>query len=209
MPGSWVIGARADCDLVVDVAAVSGRHCRLTGEPGRLFLEDLRSTNGTFVNGGRLTPERPVPLGPDDVVPLGSHALDLRGVLARIEEGALAPLEFLGQAIVIGRSSACARVVERPMVSSRHARLFEQAGEILIEDLGSANGTSVNGKRIDRATAVRSGDTIGLGSYTLSLTVPGPEPSPGPQSTAPGVIRERDQDPAPGVWPLLALLAQA
>ena len=114
---------------------------------------------------------------------------------------------------MVGRTAASDRVIDQPMVSSRHARLFQAGNEILIEDLNSANGTFVNGKRIDRATAVRPGDKIGLGSHSLTLAVPIPArplevPSPGPPRAAeasPPSVEPLIRNP----WPLVALVAQA
>jgi pSer/pThr/pTyr-binding forkhead associated (FHA) protein len=54
-------------------------------------------------------------------------------------------------------------------VSRKHAVLIEQDGEILIEDLGSLNGTFVNRKRIDSATRLQSGDEVQIGKYRLSF----------------------------------------
>jgi len=51
---TWVIGAAPHCDIVVDAPTVSGTHCRLTRRDGDYSLEDLGSTNGTFVNGTRI-----------------------------------------------------------------------------------------------------------------------------------------------------------
>ena len=59
MPTSWLIGSAAGCTIVVEHATVSGRHCRLTLDREGYLLEDLGSTNGTYVNGRRLAgPER-------------------------------------------------------------------------------------------------------------------------------------------------------
>jgi pSer/pThr/pTyr-binding forkhead associated (FHA) protein len=56
LPGSVkTVGRATRADFVVDAALVSRFHCRLTATPaGTLELEDLRSTNGTFVNGARV-----------------------------------------------------------------------------------------------------------------------------------------------------------
>jgi hypothetical protein len=67
---SWVIGAAPDCDLVVDVPTVSSRHCRLIEGPTGFLLEDLHSTNGTYVNGYRIA--KRVSVQPSDVILLGS-----------------------------------------------------------------------------------------------------------------------------------------
>ncbi len=51
---SWIIGAAAGCQIVVEAPTVSSRHCRLTQSGSGLVLEDLNSTNGTFVNDQRV-----------------------------------------------------------------------------------------------------------------------------------------------------------
>ena len=45
-----VLGRHPDCDVVVDVGAVSRRHAQLVQVDGQYYLEDLKSRNGTFVN---------------------------------------------------------------------------------------------------------------------------------------------------------------
>jgi pSer/pThr/pTyr-binding forkhead associated (FHA) protein len=213
MPNSWIVGARSECDLVVDVASVSGRHCRLSRDEAGFFLEDLKSTNGTFLNGLRLPPNERAPLKRDDAVHLGSHALDVRGLLAKLDSGPEGSLEFHGRDLVLGRSPTCDRSIDQPMVSSRHARLFRSAEQILIEDLSSANGTFVNGRRIESATAVSPGDTIGLGSYTLTLattTQENPLETPRPDTSQdPDAGRKSLHHPDAGAWSVVALLAQA
>jgi hypothetical protein len=68
--------------------------------------------------------------------------------------------------IVVGRSRDCDVVLEDASVSGRHARLAWKDGRILVEDLGSANGTWLAGDKIDRAT-VRPGDDVRLGNCTI------------------------------------------
>ncbi len=48
------VGRAARADFIVDAALVSRLHCRLTATDDRLEVEDLKSTNGTFVNGKRI-----------------------------------------------------------------------------------------------------------------------------------------------------------
>ena len=65
----WVIGRASGCDLVVNLPEVSSRHCALTETPQGFVLEDLGSSNGTYVNGQRLT--APTPVRRSDRITLG------------------------------------------------------------------------------------------------------------------------------------------
>lgn len=58
-----VVGRRRDCDLCILSAEVSRRHCVLRTENGRVHVEDLDSSNGTFVNGSRVVGKQVVKPG--------------------------------------------------------------------------------------------------------------------------------------------------
>ncbi|QRN94828.1 DUF4388 domain-containing protein [Archangium violaceum] len=71
--------------------------------------------------------------------------------------------------IVIGRSSELDMVLVEDMVSRKHARIIVNgAGQISIEDLGSTNGTFVNGEKVKQAT-LKEGDRILIGTSILKL----------------------------------------
>lgn len=53
--------------------------------------------------------------------------------------------------------------------SSRHARLWVDAGRLWVEDLGSTNGTQVNGQAISAATGLRPGDRVQVGRTVLEV----------------------------------------
>lgn len=75
-------------------------------------------------------------------------------------------------AIVIGRAPDCDVRLDEPTVSSRHARLRWEGTQIVVEDLGSANGTWVGGQRVTSAR-VRAGDEVVLGGASLPWSEPG------------------------------------
>ncbi|NOZ87334.1 MAG: Flp pilus assembly complex ATPase component [Deltaproteobacteria bacterium] len=77
--------------------------------------------------------------------------------------------EFERTQVIIGRSSDCNLVLPAGSVSRRHAKLVVHEGRVVIADLGSANGTLVNGKRIAKPKVVHSGDIVTLGDYTLQV----------------------------------------
>lgn len=91
----------------------------------------------------------------------------------------------------IGSAADCDLVVDRPTVSARHCRLTRDAEGHLLEELGSANGTYVDGRRITSSARVRPQDRI-----TLGLNVPLPWPDddwpPGTRILRVGRAREND-----------------
>jgi DNA-binding winged helix-turn-helix (wHTH) protein len=74
--GEHIAGRDAECSLVVDGTTVSRHHARITVAHGAASIEDLDSTNGTFVNGARISAA--TRLVPGDVFALGSEVLRVR-----------------------------------------------------------------------------------------------------------------------------------
>ena len=67
----------------------------------------------------------------------------------------------------LGRSRQCDIVVDDPNVSRTHAELRPRGGSWVLTDLGSTNGSSVNGRRVDAPTVVKPGDEIELGTAAM------------------------------------------
>ena len=81
--------------------------------------------------------------------------------------GAIYPLE--GDQLIIGRDAASSVAISDAEVSRKHARLNFQGGKYVIEDLGSTNGTFVNGQRLSGATVLKSGDVVSLGEQIVLM----------------------------------------
>lgn len=72
--------------------------------------------------------------------------------------------------VELGRGLAGSPELADPAISRRHARLaFDAAGHLTIEDLGSSNGTLVNGSPISGVTLLYTGDVIDLGDSTIHV----------------------------------------
>lgn len=68
---------------------------------------------------------------------------------------------------VIGRSSGADITIADETVSRRHAEFRGERNELELEDLGSSNGTTLNGNDMVGAVTLHDGDFVGLGSATL------------------------------------------
>jgi pSer/pThr/pTyr-binding forkhead associated (FHA) protein len=72
--------------------------------------------------------------------------------------------------VTVGRGGGCALVLsDDTYVSQLHARLFQQNGEGYVEDLGSTNGTYVNGKQITGVTRLKRGDHVQFGQTVAEV----------------------------------------
>lgn len=167
------IGREADNDVVVSLPTVSGYHARVLweGKPGVLIVEDLGSSNGTAVGSPERKVTRAVVLSTETIY-LGTHPIAAAPLLERLESPVTVRMTLRGDQAVLGRNADCDVVVDHASVSGRHARLVRSGDQILVEDLGSTNGTFVGGQRIDRTQAIRPGDAIVLGSQILVLDAP-------------------------------------
>jgi hypothetical protein len=72
---------------------------------------------------------------------------------------------------IIGRSRQCDVVLEDPNVSRQHAEIRPRGGSWAISDLGSTNGSVVNGRRIDGTEVLKPGDEIEIGTSTMTFEV--------------------------------------
>lgn len=174
-------------DIAINDPEVSRQHCELIRTSESYEINDLGSKNGTFVNGKRIYSY--VQLVNGDTIGLG-ETVTLRFELAsqrpietnrpsiRVHKG---PGSIVGQVFeldrsisVIGRSTDCDIFIDETETSRRHCKMTETSdGQYKIRDLGSTNGTFINGKRLSSSHKLTPGDQIGLGEYvTLVFEVP-------------------------------------
>jgi ABC-type multidrug transport system ATPase subunit/pSer/pThr/pTyr-binding forkhead associated (FHA) protein len=169
---------------VISNGVISGTHARLELIGGVLYIQDLSSTNGTFVNQQRINPGssvailgKSVSLAGQIQISVGTQSIDTNGPRSssRADQG-LADLgtRILTQlkqkkSIVLGRADTCDVVVDNNQISRAHAKITTAGGKYFIEDLGSMNGTFVNGIRLNGKVPLGSSDTIILGRIRFTL----------------------------------------
>jgi hypothetical protein len=75
--------------------------------------------------------------------------------------------DFKQESIIIGRDEAADVFIDNPSVSRRHAEIRLSDEGWVVDDLGSSNGTFLDGSRIDTARSIGLGDEIGFGKFTI------------------------------------------
>ncbi len=90
-----------------------------------------------------------------------------------IVEGRDAGIQFeVDRTVVLGRDPSAGVVLADEEVSRRHASLTLEGGRVLVEDLGSTNGTFVNGQLLKEPRGLEAGDKIRIGRTILQVSVP-------------------------------------
>ena len=177
------IGRDPRSALVLSDPQVSAQHAQIVRQANRYVLYDLNSTNGTFVNGQRITQHllregdricvgtteivfraKEVPAGrpAPSVAPMAGEAY----LSAKSGPYAGTRLRLKGPVTALGRDPSCDIVLADDKVSRHHAEIRLEASGYTIYDLQSRNGTLVNRQRIERQT-LRDGDEIQIGQSIL------------------------------------------
>lgn len=194
-----VIGRNDDCDVIIPDTRISRHHAKLWQDNGVLYVQDLNSTNGTFVNGNpthgltRLQTGDVVQLTADDqlarfrVAPANRGTIKIKPItqLHQLKTPHLAavlqPLNAhlprievpISGSLNIGRATDNHIVIAQPQISSKHCCIQADAyGNLTLIDLGSSNGTFVDhfNQRISQ-TLVQTGQTIYLADQSIAYRI--------------------------------------
>ena len=190
------LGRDTACEVPIDPIAfpkVSGVHARIESTPRGFVLVHLSQSNKTLLND---TPvETSSLVKPGDWIRLGftgptieileiaaSQEPPVRATgfnatvladsrqLAMLRGSARTQRFELGNGGVIGRDAKVAQYqLDHPHVSRNHASLALRGDGVVLADLGSSNGTYVNGVRLSRPTTLNPGDRIDIGPFALQF----------------------------------------
>ena len=190
-----VIGRNPDCSIQVLDALVSRRHAALRWYEGGFVVTDLGSVNGVVLNGQRIQQTAPLEDGDQFIVgPLSfrfersAAETTLAVSIVRGFDDLSAPVlrmpylevvtgpqrgmrfELDQESMTIGRPARGQQfdiLLRDHAVSRPHARIERSEGGFTLTDIGSANGTLVNNRRIHQSTQLQDGDAIIFGEAVL------------------------------------------
>ncbi|HEY7454365.1 MAG TPA: FHA domain-containing protein [Thermoleophilaceae bacterium] len=171
-PDGLTLGRAEDNDLTLDGERVSRRHARIERRNGGFVILDLGSRHGTAVNGTAVG-DRPAALSPGDLIELGGERLRFlvgegtRMASRELPATSIQSVRLDGDRLTVGRDPGNDLVLDDPNVSRFHAELTRLDGGTEVADLGSRNGTRVDGVMIEQRDRLRPGAAIGIGPYRL------------------------------------------
>ena len=181
------VGVSRNCSIPITDSFASTEHAQLSSSAGRWLLRDLDSTNGTYVNeqrvvGCELLNGDVLQIGATHLLfcSLGRSRLGVRIDMAALIDEPDAPLGWLvplvgehqrntlllDDGMVLGSASSASVVFRDDFLSAEHARFEMNKDRWQLVDLGSTNGTRVNGVKIGCADLI-DGDRVALGCLEL------------------------------------------
>ncbi|GAB4293421.1 MAG: hypothetical protein Kow0090_07760 [Myxococcota bacterium] len=193
------VGRDPSNDIVLNAPSVSRRHARIYIWEGKYCIEDLGSSNGVYVNGHKIS--EAVAIDPSCRIDVGGFELSFGAAPAPAAGGTnisqimrqrpatspavssirliglsepvrdqVFPLPVMGEATV-GRADTNSVAIHHNSISRNHARIIVGGGKVVVQDLGSSNGTYVNGQKISKQDAP-PGAEIRFGHVVLRLDDP-------------------------------------
>lgn len=176
--GVITLGRDAANGFVLDADGISDFHAEVTLVNGSVYIEDLLSRSGTYVNDRRVGSRSE--LKPWDVIRVGSVEIELND--PAVQRPAEWSLEIahpdgrkehrkLAAVTSIGRDPGCSVTLESDLLSRRHAEIRIAGTHVEVTDLGSANGTYLNNRAIREASGY-AGDEIFIEPYRILLVGP-------------------------------------
>jgi pSer/pThr/pTyr-binding forkhead associated (FHA) protein len=171
MKSTIKIGRDKSNDIEINEPRISRNHAIITDlGNGTYEIKDLGSTNGTFVNGERISQKI---ISPVDKVEVATCLVrwysaftepDTRQPESKIQEE---PFAKIVKTITIGSSLESDIVISKDFVSNRHATIsILKNGDYYVQDLESSNGTSVNGTRVKAKNFTKT-DVVKIASVDL------------------------------------------
>jgi len=162
-----VVGRHSSSDIVLNFESVSSRHARIIFIDGDFTVIDLQATNGTRINGEKIT---------EAIIHDGDFvAFGMENYLVKISEKPLPCLYHpetdktyaIGMfPFYMGRGEANQLIVNDSSVSTSHAILDCDNDVFSIRDLNSTNGTRVNSQRI-KSQVLQDGDMVAIGKWKV------------------------------------------
>jgi ABC-type multidrug transport system ATPase subunit/predicted component of type VI protein secretion system/ABC-type transport system involved in multi-copper enzyme maturation permease subunit len=161
------IGRSLSNSIVLDSPRVSADHIRVFWRGGVPYIVDLGSSNGTFMGGDKLEPNRPYQLREREIIIMGSEDASFEVASIGGEQGTQM-FKADNKVYIVGRNPSSDIYINAPIISSSHLKIEKRANRWYFYDDGSTNGTFLNNQHnLVQSDELRRGDILYLGNYKL------------------------------------------
>jgi pSer/pThr/pTyr-binding forkhead associated (FHA) protein len=238
--GETLVGAGSDCHVMLASPGIATRHGVLTAQGEQVLVRSQDAHAIIVLNGKQLAGETAIKPGDlllfgrvgcrvvaTEKAP--TAPLPRRAPAASEEDGrtrvrmALPKFVMRGVsgptfgktfgvvgALTLGRSTECDVSIPSDEISRHHAKLQVVPDGVMVEDMGSANGTFVNNQRVHGGTLMKPGDELRLDTVRFMLMSPGMEAHSTPVPRAePATVAPARKSAGNGLWIAAALIAAA
>jgi len=198
-PGTTRVGSAASNDVILMAPGIAAQHCELLFDGSNATIKVLNAANSVALNGRQVMADAPIKAG--DIVlfaKIGTRILTgekavaaaaaqkkepeddgrtrvrqalPRFVLRGVSGSTFGKTFALHGMMTVGRASECGISVPSEEISRQHAKLQVMPDGIAVEDLGSANGTFINDKRVHTGM-LKPGDELRLDTVRFMLVAP-------------------------------------
>lgn len=235
--GGVLVGAGADCAVMLAAPGIAPQHCKLFEREGQTFVQPLG--NAVIVlNGRQIAAETAIK--PGDLLlfaRVGARVVAMEKTPAPLPRQAAATGDDDGRtrvrmalpkfvmrgvsgptfgktfgvigALTLGRSAECDISIPSDEISRHHAKLQLVADGVMVEDMGSANGTFVNNQRVHGSTLMRHGDELRLDTVRFMLMSPAAEAASAAQRPAEPVVTVAPAKSGKGLWIVVVAVVMA
>ena len=184
------IGRALESDIVLEDTYCSRRHAQIITDEGQCFIEDMDSKIGMAVNGERVSRHRlksgdeimigeirltfveakPAAMADADATMVRGHKR-IHKLVIRITPSKIAEYPLIEEPKIIGRLDTADIFINDNVISRRHAKIWEKEGTVFLEDLGSHNGTMVDGQAIPKNTPVELSEksAVRIGDFNMII----------------------------------------
>lgn len=161
-----IVGRDPRSDLFIDIDTVSFHHLKVYQENNSWYIEDDKSTNGTYLENYN-TPIKKIKLEPNKILFLATYKLNTNEIFDVINNRYKNSNLIEKDVTIIGRNPKANIYIDNFNVSWNHAKIVKEGNSYYIYDLDSTNGTYVNGVSVKNKVKINPGDRITLGVYSF------------------------------------------
>ena len=171
------IGRGISCDVVIDKEFISSLHVKIKIAFSKVEVVDQGSTNGTYIDGEKLQAQKVYVLKEGQILSIGNEEVSY-SIKSDNNKTTNQKITLISQNDkysnivnegVVGRSNDCDTVIKNDNVSRQHLKVEYNNG-VFITDLNSANGTYINGKKLEptQATLLLKNELLVIGSEEVT-----------------------------------------